>query len=105
MKLVNISLQGDAVETKQCGSPVSGTWDCMYGIGNTRIGVFPADRPEVKVEIGPGCRCGCIVHLSVSKPKRLIASSAESCPGRSFWLIQVSLIPKTYIDIYIILIY
>lgn len=74
----------------QCGGPVAGTWECMYGNGNFYLGEFPADRPEVKAEIGPGCRCGCIVHLSVAKPKRLIASSAESCPGRTFWLIQVS---------------
>lgn len=51
-------------------------------------GQLPADRPEVREEIGPGCRCGCIVHLTVAKSRRLIASSAESCPGRTFWLIQ-----------------
>lgn len=49
---------------------------------------MPADRPEVIAEIGPGCRCGCIVHLGVAKPRRLIASSSKSCPGRTFWLIQ-----------------
>lgn len=67
-----------------------GTWDCMYGNnGNSFGGQLPADRPEVKAEIGPGCRCGCIVHLSLAKRRRLIASSAESCPGRTFWLVQV----------------
>lgn len=94
-------MQGDAVETRQCGGPVSGTWECMYGnngYGSTGgggspantaiVGQLPVDRPEVRAEIGPGCRCGCIVHLSVAKSRRLIASSAESCPGRTFWLIQ-----------------
>lgn len=28
------------------------------------------------------------VHLGVAKPKRIIASSAQACPGRTFWLIQ-----------------
>lgn len=28
------------------------------------------------------------VHLGVEKPKRIIASSAQACPGRTFWLIQ-----------------
>lgn len=51
-------------------------------------GPVPADRPEIIAEIGPGCRCGCIVHLGSSKPRRLIASSSQSCPGRTFWLIQ-----------------
>lgn len=78
------------METQQCGGPVSGTWECMYGNGNFYPGEYPVDRPDVKAEIGPGCRCGCIVHLNVGKPKRLIASSAESCPGRTLWLIQVS---------------
>lgn len=30
----------------------------------------------------------CSVHLGVAKPKRIIASSAQACPGRTFWLIQ-----------------
>ncbi|KAJ6635680.1 Hemicentin-1, partial [Pseudolycoriella hygida] len=80
--------QGPAVESEQCGGPITGSWECMYGTGNFFMGDLPADRPEVKAEIGPGCRCGCIVHLSFSKPRRLIASSAQSCPGRTFWLIQ-----------------
>lgn len=50
---------------------------------------MPADRPEVKAEVGPGCRCGCIVHLGTGKSRRLIAASSHSCPGRTFWLIQV----------------
>lgn len=62
--------------------------DCLYGSLNLLTGEVPADRPEVVAEIGPGCRCGCIVHLSGEKSRRLIASSSKSCPGRTFWLIQ-----------------
>lgn len=63
----------------------------MYGGGNSVNGDVPADRPEVKAEIGPGCRCGCVVHLGQSKPRRLVATSSQSCPGRTFWLIQVNI--------------
>lgn len=76
------------METERCGGPESGTWECLYGSLNSLTGEVPADRPEIMAEIGPGCRCGCIVHLGVSKPRRLIASSARSCPGRTFWLVQ-----------------
>lgn len=34
------------------------------------------------------CRCGCIVHLTIAKPLRVIAATAQSCPGRTFWLLQ-----------------
>ena len=81
--------QGSAVETDRCGGPDSGTWECLYGNSNSLSGEVPADRPEVLAEIGLGCRCGCIVHLGVVKPRKLIASSSHSCPGRTFWLIQV----------------
>lgn len=70
------------------GGSLSGTAGMMGIIGSGAGGQFPADRPDVRDEIGPGCRCGCIVHLTVAKSRRLIASSAESCPGRTFWLIQ-----------------
>lgn len=80
--------QGPAVETERCGGPESGTWECLYGSGNSLTGEVPADRPEVIAEIGPGCRCGCIVHLGAVKSRRLIASSSRSCPGRTFWLVQ-----------------
>ncbi|GAB0092724.1 hypothetical protein DMENIID0001_077550 [Sergentomyia squamirostris] len=79
---------GPAVETERCGGPESGTWECLYGSGNSLTGEVPADRPEVIAEVGPGCRCGCIVHLGAVKPRRLIASSSRSCPGRTFWLVQ-----------------
>ncbi|KAI4458479.1 spermadhesin cub domain superfamily [Holotrichia oblita] len=47
-----------------------------------------AEIPEVQAEIGPYCRCGCVVHLGHAKPKRLLATSSQSCPGRTFWQIQ-----------------
>ncbi|XP_014253828.1 uncharacterized protein LOC106669079 isoform X2 [Cimex lectularius] len=77
--------EGHALETENCG--VAGAWNCRY-YPDTGSGDVPADRPEVKAEIGPGCRCGCIVHLGTGKTRRLIAASSHSCPGRTFWLIQ-----------------
>lgn len=46
------------------------------------------ERPEIKADAGSDCRCGCIIHLTVTKPRRIIAASAQSCPGRTFWLVQ-----------------
>lgn len=63
------------------------TWDCIYE--STGDAANRLNRTDVKQEIGPGCRCGCIVHLGSSKPQRMIAGAAQSCPGRSFWLLQV----------------
>lgn len=42
-------------------------------------------------EVGPGCQCGCIIHLLKSKPRRMLASSSQTCPDRNntLWLIQV----------------
>lgn len=80
--------QGSAVETEECGGSISDSWECIYGATGS---FFPSDfveRPEIKADIGSDCRCGCIVHLTVSKPRRIIAASAQSCPGRTFWLIQ-----------------
>lgn len=82
------SFQGPSVQTEKCGKSISDTWDCIY---ETSGSVFnKLNRTDVSQEIGPGCRCGCIVHLGASKPKRIIAGATQSCPGRSFWLIQVS---------------
>ncbi|XP_075228133.1 thrombospondin-1 like protein golden goal [Lycorma delicatula] len=77
--------QGHTFETERCGVAVA--WDCIFyqDSGGPEV---PADRPEVIAEVGPGCRCGCVVHLGMTKPRRLIASSSQSCPGRTFWLIQ-----------------
>lgn len=79
------------MEREKCGGTETNSWDCMYGGGS---GSFispdfpPVDQNEVAAEVGANCRCGCVVHLTAGKPRRLIASSAESCPGRSLWLIQ-----------------
>ncbi|XP_065362143.1 uncharacterized protein gogo [Calliphora vicina] len=79
--------EGRSVQTEKCGKSISDTWDCIY---ETSGSVFnKLNRTDVSQEIGPGCRCGCIVHLGTSKPKRIIAGATQSCPGRSFWLIQV----------------
>ncbi|XP_014291189.1 uncharacterized protein gogo [Halyomorpha halys] len=77
---------GHALETEECGTSAGG-WECRY-YQDSGAGQVPADRPEVKAEIGPGCRCGCIVHLGTGKSRRLIAASSHSCPGRTFWSIQ-----------------
>ncbi|KAH8259201.1 hypothetical protein KR026_000721 [Drosophila bipectinata] len=79
--------EGPSVETEKCGKSIADTWDCIYETSGTSMA--KANSTEVSQEIGPGCRCGCIVHLGASKPKRIIAGATQSCPGRSFWLIQV----------------
>lgn len=83
-------LQGPSVETEKCGNAIADTWDCIYESSGATF--TAANRTEVSQEIGPGCRCGCIVHLGSSKSKRILAGATQSCPGRSFWLIQVSAI-------------
>ncbi|ETN60326.1 hypothetical protein AND_008053 [Anopheles darlingi] len=49
---------------------------------------LPLEIEDVNTEIGPGCRCGCVIHLGIVKPKRLLGSSSHSCPDRSIWLIK-----------------
>jgi len=63
------------------------SWECIHSGSN----FIPAEIPEIQAEVGPYCRCGCVVHLGQAKPRRLLATSSQSCPGRTFWLIQVSL--------------
>ncbi|XP_063702642.1 uncharacterized protein LOC134832514 [Culicoides brevitarsis] len=78
--------EGPSVETEVCyGSKNQDSWECLYGEYDK---VLPADRTDVMAEIGPACRCGCIIHVGAVKPKRVVASSAQACPGRTFWLIQ-----------------
>ncbi|BFF98331.1 uncharacterized protein DMAD_06516 [Drosophila madeirensis] len=79
--------EGASVETEKCGKSIADTWDCIYETSGSTMS--KSNNSEVSQEIGPGCRCGCIVHLGASKPKRIIAGATQSCPGRSFWLIQV----------------
>ncbi|XP_050312720.1 uncharacterized protein LOC126747859 isoform X1 [Anthonomus grandis grandis] len=85
--------EGSAVETERCGIGLGITWECLYNGGlsnnnNNDNSLIPANIPEVKEEVGPYCRCGCVVHLGVAKPNRKLATSSQSCPGRIFWLIQ-----------------
>ncbi|XP_034483174.1 uncharacterized protein LOC117788497 [Drosophila innubila] len=79
--------EGPSVQTEKCHKSIADTWDCIYETSGNML--TKSNVTEVNQEIGPGCRCGCIVHLGSSKPKRIIAGETQSCPGRSFWLIQV----------------
>ncbi|KAL1506427.1 hypothetical protein ABEB36_005798 [Hypothenemus hampei] len=80
--------EGPAVETEKCGVSLGASWECIYNGVMTGSNSFPVDTPEIQAEVGPYCRCGCVVHLGQAKPKRLLATSSQSCPGRTFWLIQ-----------------
>lgn len=75
------------METEKCGKNTGYIWECFENAG-TMGGDLSAEIPEIQAEVGP-CRCGCVVHLGNAKPKRYLAISSQSCPGRSFWLIQV----------------
>ncbi|XP_063909126.1 uncharacterized protein LOC135126861 isoform X3 [Zophobas morio] len=79
--------EGKAVETEKCGKNMGNNWECFYG-NSVSAGDIAAEMPEIQAEVGPYCRCGCVVHLGQAKPKRLLATSSQSCPGRTFWLIQ-----------------
>ncbi|KAH8274559.1 hypothetical protein KR044_012619 [Drosophila immigrans] len=79
--------EGPSVQTEKCNKSIADTWDCIYETSGNML--TKSNVTELNQEIGPGCRCGCIVHLGSSKPKRIIAGATQSCPGRSFWLIQV----------------
>ncbi|XP_035780365.1 uncharacterized protein LOC118460285 [Anopheles albimanus] len=80
--------EGPSVQTERCGLESSAdSWECMFSpaIGNLNL---PLEIEDVNTEIGPGCRCGCVIHLGIVKPKRLLGSSSHSCPDRSIWLIK-----------------
>uniref|UniRef100_A0A182SAG5 CUB domain-containing protein n=1 Tax=Anopheles maculatus TaxID=74869 RepID=A0A182SAG5_9DIPT len=80
--------QGPSVQTERCGLDTAGdSWECMFSpaIGGINL---PLEIEDVNTEIGPGCRCGCVIHLGMVKPKRLLGSSSHSCPDRSLWLIK-----------------
>ncbi|XP_050088578.1 uncharacterized protein LOC126572908 [Anopheles aquasalis] len=80
--------EGPSVQTERCGLESSAdSWECMFSpaIGNLNL---PLEIEDVNTEIGPGCRCGCVIHLGFVKPKRLLGSSSHSCPDRSIWLIK-----------------
>ncbi|XP_053661350.1 uncharacterized protein LOC128710324 [Anopheles marshallii] len=80
--------EGPSVQTERCGLDTSeDSWECMFSpaIGGINL---PLEIEDVNTEIGPGCRCGCVIHLGMVKPKRLLGSSSHSCPDRSLWLIK-----------------
>lgn len=82
--------QGKALESESCGNETG--WNCqLFQWEDSGNSVLPAELPEVKEEIGPGCRCGCVVHLGAAKPRRMLATSTHSCPGLkpTMWLIKV----------------
>lgn len=77
------------VETEKCDNGVGSGWECGYGNGISSSDVA-ADIPDAEAEVSHFCRCGCVVHLGLSKPKRILAVSSQTCPGRNFWEIKVS---------------
>ncbi|KAL3272307.1 hypothetical protein HHI36_024065 [Cryptolaemus montrouzieri] len=79
--------KGDAVETEKCGAEVGSIWTCFdenFDTLNQKV----METSKVKDEVGLYCRCGCVVHLGRANPKRILATSSQSCPGRIFWQIQ-----------------
>lgn len=90
------------METERCGTGLSKSWECIDGGGSAVAigGDIAAVMPEVQEEVGLHCRCGCVVHLGLAKPKRLLAASSQSCPGRTFWLIQVGVMANEICALY-----
>lgn len=86
-------MQGAAVETEVCGNPsIANTWECIYGIASSFLpSNLPSEHSDLISNSGIDCRCGCIVHLNMAKPHRIITASAQSCPGRTFWLLQADI--------------
>ncbi|KAE8751512.1 hypothetical protein FOCC_FOCC001759 [Frankliniella occidentalis] len=89
--------EGSSLETMRCGP--DNEWDCApEGVSADLPLPLPPPAEGRRVAAGAaqgtavnsGCRCGCVVHLGTTKPGTLLASSSKSCPGRSFWLVQVS---------------
>lgn len=86
--------QGRAVETESCGGTGridfqeawnTEGWECRHGT------TLAAARPEVTAQIGVQCRCGCIINFEDKTFNKILAANTQACPGRSFWLLQVSL--------------
>lgn len=80
------------VETEKCNTGSDNAWECGYGNGISAASDVAADIPEAEAEVSHFCRCGCVVHLGMSKPKRVLAVSSQTCPGRNFWEIRVSVL-------------
>ncbi|XP_060524261.1 uncharacterized protein LOC132700756 isoform X2 [Cylas formicarius] len=80
--------EGDAVETEKCGVGLGSGWECFYSGTVSGNDVMAAQMREVTEEVSPYCRCGCVVHLGEAKRRRFLTVSSQSCPGRTFWLIE-----------------
>ncbi|XP_071051599.1 uncharacterized protein [Onthophagus taurus] len=79
--------EGEAIQTEKCGLSIGNNWECFYS--NSLISTnMVADIPEVREEVSEHCRCGCTIILGQDKPRRLLATSSQSCPERTFWLIR-----------------
>ncbi|XP_044756599.1 uncharacterized protein LOC123315099 [Coccinella septempunctata] len=79
--------KGESVQTEKCGTDIENVWECFDGSFD-QFDHRVAEIPNVKDEVGLYCRCGCVVHLGRANPKRILATSSQSCPGRIFWQIQ-----------------
>ncbi|XP_071453385.1 uncharacterized protein gogo [Hetaerina americana] len=93
--------EGTALETERCPPPAGVSYEELQEMCPLGLALNAADDANRKVN-EPNCRCGgCVVHLQgvagtwssrnagPIKPRaRLIASSSQACPGRSFWLLQ-----------------
>ncbi|XP_076221898.1 thrombospondin-1 like protein golden goal isoform X2 [Nomia melanderi] len=85
--------QGKAVETKFCGRIFSddldkSEWHNRIDSGDCHGAVLAATKPEIAAEIGSQCRCGCRVRLEEQLSRKILGANTQSCPGRSFWLLQ-----------------
>ncbi|XP_046383837.1 uncharacterized protein LOC124154265 [Ischnura elegans] len=93
--------EGPALETEICPPPAGVTYEELQEMCPLGLALSATDDANRKGS-EPNCRCGgCVVHLQgvagswssrnagPIKPRaRLIASSSQACPGRSFWLLQ-----------------
>ncbi|XP_037959273.1 uncharacterized protein LOC119688674 [Teleopsis dalmanni] len=78
--------EGTSVQTETCNNNTSQTWNCIYEGG---IELNAIKLTQNLQETGLKCRCGCIIHLTSSKQSRIITATTQTCPGKSFWLIQI----------------
>ncbi|XP_076298910.1 thrombospondin-1 like protein golden goal isoform X3 [Lasioglossum baleicum] len=88
--------QGKAVETKLCGRIFSEVLNKTEWYSNRLDGsdchgaVLAATKPEIAAEIGSQCRCGCRIRLKEQLSRKILGANTQSCPGRSFWLLQAN---------------
>ncbi|XP_078041481.1 thrombospondin-1 like protein golden goal isoform X1 [Augochlora pura] len=88
--------QGKAVETKLCGRIFSEVLNKSEWYNNRldssdcHGAVLAATKPEIAAEIGSQCRCGCRIRLEEKLSRKILGANTQSCPGRSFWLLQAN---------------